>query len=257
MKRFAGYALCASLYFCLASGGGAQQLRSLTLDDLFSIEGIGDVAISPDGRSIAVVRRRPVSEARTYQQPFLGGDDRADVWLAPVEGGSMINITKGYEDQSGFWNPTWSPDGARLALLSTKGGDNVYLYVWEKATGRLTKLSKRGVSVQAPPAWVDNSRLIAALLPEGEQPITMSVERRAAVVAMREWPKTSAGKETTASVLDSGAPLNFETRPGEQLSLLDLAGQSQPIGAAGSVNRVYLAPGGRHFAFLKQVSIQT
>jgi len=257
MKRLAACALCASLYLCFAGGGGAQQLRNLTLDDLFRIEEIGDIAISPDGRSVAVVRRRPVSAARTYQQPFLGGNDRADVWLAPVAGGPLVNITKGEEDRSGFWKPTWSPDGARLALLSTKGGDNVYLYVWEKATGRLTKLNERGVSILAPPMWVDNRRLIAALLPDGQQPTSMTVERRAAVVAMREWPKTWAGKETTASVLDSGAPLNFEARRGEQLTLLDLAGQPQPIGTAGSVNKIYLAPGGRYFAFLKQVSVQT
>src|SRR6266536_2415083 len=151
-RRFAFAVLCVSSVANATALG--QQGGTLTPDDVMKIEQIGgalfsgEAAFSPDGRSVAYVRQRPLLSVRTYLQAWSHLDihiDRGDVWVAPVAGGQAINITKGDADGSGYWYPRWSPDGEHLAMLSTKGGGNVHLCVWEKATGRLTKLSDREV----------------------------------------------------------------------------------------------------------------
>jgi dipeptidyl aminopeptidase/acylaminoacyl peptidase len=237
----------------------AAERRPVTPDDLFKLEEIGDVAIAPDGASVVFVRRRPLERARMHQQPFLQGNDRADLWLSPIDGGAPVNLTNGAADASGYWMPVWSPDGARLALLSTKGdGNNVRLWVWEKASGRLTRLSERGVSMMASPAfaWVDSQRIAAVLLPEGEKPLSMTVEQRAATVAMQAWPKTWAGKETTASALDSGRPVDLTKRPQMQVALIDAkSGAAQTLASAFNVRDIRVAPDGRHVAFLQETGV--
>ena len=233
----------------------AQQ-RPLTPDDLFRIEEIGDIAISPDGRSVAYVHRRPIAGHKEFQQGFLAGNDRADIWLADVAGGAPRNLTNGIADGSGYWSPVWSPDGSRLAMLSTKGG-HVRLWVWNKADGTLSAWSPRSIqTVGAPPfAWIDNQRLAAILLAEGENPQQMTVERRAATVAMREWPKTWAGTETTASVIDSGVPATLDKRPQMQLAILTGTGAPQVVGSAYSVRDLRIGPANSYIAALSQVAM--
>jgi dipeptidyl aminopeptidase/acylaminoacyl peptidase len=250
MRARVGLAVVVAIIIaqCVMGRVEAADKRPVTPDDLFKLEEIGDVAISPDGASIVYVRRRPLERARMHQQPFLQGNDRADLWLAPASGGAPVNLTNGDADASGYWMPVWSPDGSKIALLSTRGdGNNVRLWVWDKASGRLTRLSDRGVFLQGAPAfaWVDNQHVAAVLLPAGEKPLSMTVEQRAATVAMREWPKTWAGKETTANVLDSGMPLDLSKRPQSQVALIDVkSATSQPLASAFSLRELRVAPAG-------------
>jgi len=234
----------------------AAHRRTLGPDDLFKLEEIGDIAVAPDGQVVAFVRRRPRLSARTFQQPFLLKNDRADIWLVSLSGGVPTNLTDGELDGSGYWMPTWSPDGMRLAMLSTKGGDNVRLWVWEKATGHLMQLADRGIVPFQSYAWVDNRRLVALLLPKGEQPMHMSIERRAATVAMREWPRTWAGHDTTASILDSGVSVDLTRRPKSEIVLIDVqSGTVRPFSMAPQLQELKVAPDRRHLAFLKEVSL--
>lgn len=232
--------------------------RPLTPDDLFRLEELGQVALSPDGQWLAYVIRRPKSTALVHSRPFLEGNDRADVWLVSTSGGRPQNLTNGLGDGSGWWSPVWSPDGQRLALLSTRGG-NVRLWLWEKATGRLKQLTERGVDIppgqQVPFAWLNNQQLVCPVLPEGQKPNLMTVEMRAAEIAMREWLNAWSGKKTTVSVLESGVALPLGQRPQGQLLLIDVAQGSRPLTTGFSFRDLRLSPDRQHIAVLKQIDV--
>ncbi len=264
-RSFQGLWRASCVLFCLWLSVEvlAQNPRRFVPQDLLELEGIGEIAISPDGRTVAYVRRRTLASMGVQQRETLSGSDRADIWLAPVAGGSPTNITKGEADGSGYWMPKWSPDSQHLAMLSTKGGDNVRLWVWDKATGGLKKLSERGVVAEFvfdPWAWLDNQRLVAILLPEGEKLWAMNVYRQSAETATREWPKAWAGRESTASVLDSGVQLDPKARPQMQWTILDMMGHVQsvvPTADWASLRSLPLsiAPDNGYIAFSKLIAL--
>ena len=260
-RRFVFSVLCLGL--AASAVVMAQERRALTPDDIFKIERTLDVSISPDGQTVAVVRSRPLISAPELAREWLGGRNRGDIWLTSATGDAPINLTNGDVDGSGYWAPTWSPDGKRLVMLSTKGSDNtVRLWVWEKAVGRLTKLSERGVSSWwDPPVWVDSQHLAVVLLPDGEQSGMMTIERRSAIVAMREWSKAAAGRETTVSALESGVAVDLNTRTSEQMTLIDVTGKVEPVlsrvrdSGQHELGRrsLWVASHRQYFAFLNQI----
>ncbi len=238
-----------------SSTGGRK--RPLTVDDLLCLEEIGEVALSPDGRWLAYVLKRPRQFASFHKYDFLHGGDRADVWLVDTSGGTARNLTGGADDGSGYWAPTWSPDSERLAMLSTKGG-NVHPWGYELSSGNLARLTERSVDVGlqgAPILWVSDGQLLVATLPEGERPIRMTVEIQAAEVAMRQWPKAWKGAEPTGSVLDSGSSAPFDERPQGELLLVDAANGEQRTIMRGLFRALRIAPDRGHVAFFRQVDV--
>ncbi len=73
------------------------QSHRLTLDDLLSIEPVGETALSPDGKTFALAR---------------GGQ----IVLMPSEGGWPVTLTSSAGGKSGL---NWSPDGRMLAYSSS------------------------------------------------------------------------------------------------------------------------------------------
>lgn len=249
-----------ALLFVSVSTGVSQekQLRPLTTDDLFRLEEVGQVALSPDGQWLAYVLKRPKATALIHTRPFLEGNDRGDVWLVSTAGGSPLNLTQGLTDGSGWWSPLWSPDSQNLALLSTRGG-NVRLWLWEKKTGRLKQLTERGVDItpaqQASIVWLNREELVCPVLPEGQKPNAMTVEMRAAEIAMREWPKVWRGQETTTSVLESGVPVSPDGRPQGQLLLINIARGNRQLASGLSFREIRLSPDQQYIAVLKQTDV--
>ncbi|HMJ63656.1 MAG TPA: hypothetical protein VK493_17925, partial [Bryobacteraceae bacterium] len=82
--------------FVALSALAQTPTHRLTLNDLLSVEPIGDTALSPDGKSVALVREGQRS-------------------LLPSEGGWPVTLTSGAGGKSGL---TWSPDGRRIAYAS-------------------------------------------------------------------------------------------------------------------------------------------
>ncbi|MGC4052399.1 MAG: hypothetical protein QM757_23965 [Paludibaculum sp.] len=131
------------------------------------IEHLGEAAASPDGQLFAFVRIRARTSAANSMRDFMSGQDRADVWIAPASGPAR-SITNGATDGSGFFQPAWSPDGRRLAMLSTRG-NMVRLWVWTRATGTLRLAADETVEV-ARPVWMSPTKLLCATPPPGRQP---------------------------------------------------------------------------------------
>lgn len=251
------FLLLALTVTAFLTGFSQQPLRPLTTDDLYSVEEIGQTAISPDGEWLAYVIKRPRSSALIQTRPFLEGNDRGDIWIVPTRGGERQNLTSGAADSSGWWSPIWSPDSRRLVMLSTRG-DNVRLWLWEKSSGGLKQLTERAAEIalgQPQVVWLNNQQLVCAVLPEGQKPNVMTVEMRAAEIAMREWAKAWRGKETTVSVLESGVSQSLERRPQGQLLLIDVTKAARTLDTGYSFRDLRLSPDQQHIAALKQIDV--
>src|SRR5688572_24810531 len=141
-SRLAAVLTCCCLGFYLCQ---AQQARGLRVADMFKLENFeyDSFRISPDGVAVAFGLTRPLDTARSLPAnlPLAiraleidNGHSRADIWLQEAPGRPPRNITNGLSDGSGWWEPSWSPDGQRLAMLSSRGGE-VAIWIWTRSTG--------------------------------------------------------------------------------------------------------------------------
>ena len=207
----------------ISSTAGAHRSPA-TIDDLLAkVSEPEQIAISPDSAWVAVVIERPATAGERYRD--LNSIDRTDVWLFSSDGRVRRNLTQGHADASGWWEPVWSPDGQRLAMLSTRGTDgNVRLYVWDRHRDRIELTTSRGVSLQlavqnptyqrlnycswlhsnfAHYRWLSDTSLVFLAFPAGT-----TAEWHDLTEAPREaehaWALQERGTAPTASVLDAG-----------------------------------------------------
>ncbi|WP_319421116.1 S9 family peptidase [Pleurocapsa sp. FMAR1] len=197
-----------------------MSVRLLLIEDLFNLEQIGRYyggaySFSPDGKTLAYVVQRAKATTKNHKQDFLHDNDRADIWLADLATSKSFNLTKGIEEDVGYWSPAWSPDGKHLAMLSTKGG-NVTLWAWSQATESFQQLTSRGVNSEdatyCPYVWISNKEIICTVLAEGEKPWGMIVETDSPQKAWQGSQTANRGKEVTVSVLKSGVAVDLSKR---------------------------------------------
>ena len=98
--------------------GAGPAGRLVDLDDLARLRSVSNPQISPEGERVAyTVRRVDTAEDR--------GD--TDIWMASWDGSENRRLTSAKESES---SPRWSPDGRRLAFLSSRGDDNGSSQLW-------------------------------------------------------------------------------------------------------------------------------
>ncbi len=125
--------------------------RTFEARDLFSLEAASDPQISPDGTRIAYVRR---------SGDIMTDRVRSSIWLIDTRSGQQVPIAAGPGSHS---QPRWSPDGRRLAFISTAEGGSAQLFVRWMESGeavRITGLPDTPGSV----AWSPDGRQIAYTL---------------------------------------------------------------------------------------------
>ncbi|NDJ13218.1 MAG: S9 family peptidase [Acidobacteriia bacterium] len=126
------------VFFLLLTAASAAK-RGVTPEDYFAFENIADPRISPDGRQVAYV----------FSTIDLKQNRRVtSIWLIPAAGaGTPRRITaEGFNANS----PRWSPDGTRLAFLSSRGeaGGRPQIHVMRMDGGEALPVSrlKNGVT---------------------------------------------------------------------------------------------------------------
>jgi len=126
----------------------AAPERHFTARDLFGLEAAADPRISPDGRWIAYVRR---------SGDVMTDRFRPSIWLIDTRTGRQVPIAAGPGAHS---QPRWSPDGDRLAYISTAEGGQPQLFVRWLGSGeavRITGLPDAPSSI----AWSPDGRQLA------------------------------------------------------------------------------------------------
>ena len=132
--------------------------RTFDAADLFGLEVASDPQISPDGRRIAYVRR---------SGDIMTDRMRPTIWLIDTATGEQTPLVAG---PGAHLSPRWSPDGSRLAYISSAEGGASQLYVRWLASGesvRITGLPHTPSSI----AWSPDGRQIAySMLVPGDPP---------------------------------------------------------------------------------------
>src|SRR5437764_1054519 len=118
--------------------------RKLTLDDLWMLKTMGNIALSPDGRRIAFEMHSTDKEKN---------ENRCAVWLLHLDEqahaiGEPRQLTSGTKSDT---YPVWAPDSHRLLFLSNREEDKNQLWLIDTDGGEARKLTNmlHGVSEAA------------------------------------------------------------------------------------------------------------
>lgn len=112
-----------------AENSPENSLKPLQAEDIFQLEFANDVQIAPDGKHIAYVRN---------SFDVMTDNTVRSLWLLNVASGQHTPL---FADNFSYGNPSWSPDGSRLAFSSNRGGQN-QIHVYWVATQTVAQITK-------------------------------------------------------------------------------------------------------------------
>ena len=114
---------------CGYANAGEPEDRLLKLSDVFELEHASDPQISPDGQAVVYVRNF---------MDIMTDRRRSNLWTIRFDGSKHRPLTSGMENDS---SPRWSPDGTRLAYVSTADG-SAQIYMRWMDTGQEAKITR-------------------------------------------------------------------------------------------------------------------
>jgi dipeptidyl aminopeptidase/acylaminoacyl peptidase len=140
---------------CLAPPASAAPADApnpiFTGRDLFDLSAAADPQISPDGRTVAYVRR---------SADIMTDKARSSIWLINVATGEQRPLAAGTGDH---FSPKWSPDGRRLAYVSSAEGGAPQLFVRWMDSGQTVRVTGLPDSPQDL-AWSPDGHRIAYVM---------------------------------------------------------------------------------------------
>lgn len=154
MKKRQFYFICVFIFINVS--GFSQNKTPFQNLDVFELEWAQNPEISPDGNHIVYQRSGfdVMEDKRTSQ-----------LWIMNINGTNHTKLTSNDVNESGA---KWSPDGSRIAFVSsTKKGSEVFVY-WlaTSKTARLTQLEKSPSGL----AWSPNGKQLAFTMKVNSKP---------------------------------------------------------------------------------------
>jgi dipeptidyl aminopeptidase/acylaminoacyl peptidase len=214
----------------------------MTIDDLIGVVRITDPQVSPDGSRVAFVRT--TTELKS-------GRRNADIWVVPADGSAPPKELIGGETSE--TTPRFSPDGRRMAFLSTRDGGS-QVYIADADGGNAKKLTDLVMGVQPPLVFsADGSKVafVSDVYPEcrdaacntqkSEEAAKNPVKvRRLTRLLYRHWDEWRENIRHHVFVADVTGGRPIDVTPGD----FDSPPAQQEDGA------IAFAPDGREIAFV-------
>ncbi|MEW9797248.1 S9 family peptidase [Alteromonas sp. CYL-A6] len=134
--------------------------------DIFDLEYVSEVQVSPDGEQVAYVRR---------SHDIMTDSTRSNIWLASTDGKSHRPLLS---SKKNYYAPRWSPDGQRLAYLSNEEG-KPQLYIRWMDTGQ-TALVTNVTSSPGNITWSPDGKHIAFTMSvdADEKPLKVTLPKK-------------------------------------------------------------------------------
>lgn len=211
-RRWVAVMACAAAIS--GQGAPAQASRGLKVDDVLRLEQLNAVVPSPDGKYVAIEVARPLGDVARVHMTASDSRPRTDIWLVRLSDGKRQQLTHGSRTGSGWFHPVWSPDGTRLAMLSTDGCSCFRAWTWRLGDSAPRLVDSRSVdfwvfagetgleSDLQPLVWLSETTLLVPLLPAGGRAhVDLVAEAESATIA--GWRAQRVGRVSTASVLES------------------------------------------------------
>jgi dipeptidyl aminopeptidase/acylaminoacyl peptidase len=206
---------------------------------------VGSPVLSPDGS-------RVLYTVTTYNLETFRA--KTEIWSVPVAGGEPRPFITSEAGSNSA--PAWSPDGRRVAFVSTRGGSGPQIWIIPVDGGEARQLTQVEGGATGPVWSRDGGRLLFAssVFPEGDA----TAERIRAIEAAgsqarvydelqyRHWDTWADGKRSHVFVLDVATGETRDLTPGPY--------DTPPI-ALGGFQDYALSPDGQEVAFVRNVSV--
>ncbi|MFO0574964.1 MAG: S9 family peptidase [Polyangia bacterium] len=151
-----------SLALALSAAIGAPATaapRPFTFDDYARLVKLGDPQVTPDLRMLFFSQARARLDTNRWQSA---------IWMQPlgaglVPSGPAVQFTfpeRGQKGEGQDLLPRLSPDGQKLAFLSTRDGAEPQLYVLNLLGGEARKLTSLSAGISGAPRWTPDSRAL-------------------------------------------------------------------------------------------------